>query len=407
MFNRIRKSKVAKGLASIITPLVLASGIYFSTPKFSYSEDNIASRNAMVQETYSVLPKTEDDKSLTSIIEDEKSNIIINKAYITSSVNGQISSIKNKEVKVEDTVKLNLVVEASVDGKKLYFSDVNDVTLNGKKLDSKIIKPWVHEDIDITWYKVEAEKSSYNNWETGKFVMEVPKYKETKILEGEEWSIIADANPTDILKDVNDGLGTMRYKVEVFHNNKTISTPGKNSVGAYGINNDVHRISFRTDDSFTGWMTSFFNIPYIFGNRVYQVENYIGVDCADLVIAAYRRVGHDIPYTHVTGLYQYSKVIANEKNVKLEGKEFYHKGKPLLFGKDVKEGDLLVFENSHVGVLYKDKSDPKGEFKGEADGTLNEYDTIIHVYYDNPKEEALDFVTRFSVVEFGKFYPSA
>jgi cell wall-associated NlpC family hydrolase len=139
-------------------------------------------------------------------------------------------------------------------------------------------------------------------------------------------------------------------------------------------------------------------LPYIYGNTEYQAENYIGLDCADFVIAAYRKAGHDVPYTHVTGLYKYSNVIAKEKDVKITNDDFYHKGKPLFFGKDVKEGDLLMFADSHVGVLYEDKSDPKGKFRGKADGILNKYDIMIHVYFDNPKQESLGFCASFSVL---------
>lgn len=37
MLNSLRKSKTAKGLVGLLSPLVLASGIYFSTPKFSHA----------------------------------------------------------------------------------------------------------------------------------------------------------------------------------------------------------------------------------------------------------------------------------------------------------------------------------------------------------------------------------
>lgn len=325
----------------------------------------------------------------------EVSKLDISKVYLVSRVNENPYSTSNKHAKLEDKVRLGLVVEAMVDGKKVYFSESNDVIIGDKKTEAK---PWVYGDVTITWYKIETEDSSYNNWWEGWFMLDTPTYKETKIKEGKDWSIIADAKPTEKLKDVNEGLGTMRYKVEMSYDNKKFSTPGKKSTTIQGITGEVHRLSFRKDDSFTGGLTSFFNLPYIYGNTEYQAENYIGIDCADFVIAAYRKAGHNTPYTHVTGLYKYSNVIAKEKDVKIRNDDFYHKGNPIIFGKDVKEGDLLIFANSHVGVLYKDKSDPDGEFKGEADGILNKYDIMIHIYFDNPKCESLDYCTSFSVL---------
>ncbi|MBM3199322.1 hypothetical protein FJZ53_00170 [Candidatus Woesearchaeota archaeon] len=35
MFNQLRKSKTTKGLVGLLSPLILASGIYFSTPSYT------------------------------------------------------------------------------------------------------------------------------------------------------------------------------------------------------------------------------------------------------------------------------------------------------------------------------------------------------------------------------------
>lgn len=356
---------------------------------------SVALLTMLAGNTYAINQRFSVNKAYAiNIAKEEISKPSISKVYLVSRVNEESYSTSHKHARLEDKVRLGLVVEAMVDGEKVYFSESNGVIIDDKKAKTK---PWIYGDVTITWYKVESEKSSYNNWEEGRFKMDTPTYKETKIDE-EDWSILADAKPTEKLKDVNEGLGTIRYKVEFYYNGKKVSTPGKESTDYQGITNDVHRISFRKDDSFTGWLTSFFNLPYIYGNTEYQAENSIGMDCADYVVAGYRKAGHDIPYTHVTGLYKYTNVIADEKDVKITNDDFYHKGKPLAFGKDVKEGDLLIFADSHVGVLYKDKSSPDSKFKGEADGILNKYDIMIHIYFDNPKYEKLDFCTSFSVL---------
>lgn len=331
----------------------------------------------------------------------------IKKVYITSCVNQSSYSTKSKDVRLEDRVKLNLVVESDLDGEKVYFSNSKDIVIAGKKIDKSKIKSGESYDFIIQWYKIEPEGSSYNNWEEGYFINNSPSYKETMIDSGNNWVIDADARPTNKDKDVNDGLGVMRYKAEVFYDGKSFFTQGKDSTNAYGITDKVHRLSFREDDSFTGWLTSFFNLPYIYGScgksdEEHQAEKYIGADCADLVVAAYRKLGYKIPYTHVLGLKKHANKIVDEKNLKIKEGTYYDSKKLLKYGRDVQKGDLLFFSDSHVGVLYKDKSDPEGTFKGEADGILNKYDTMIHVYFDNVAQESIEYYGHFSVFRWKK-----
>jgi len=287
-------------------------------------------------------------------------------------------------------------------GGEVHFSESKDVTVNGKKIDPSMTRPWPYESLEVRWYKVEPEKSSYNNWRIGYFEWEPLTYKETLFKEGKDWSVEADADPSDKVDNPNKGLGTMRYKAEVTYNDKKLSTPGKESIDYQGMTNKVHRVSFRKDDTFTGWLFSFFNLPYIFGSSRRQAEEYVGVDCADLVICAYKKTGAKVDYTNVQGLKKYTDLIFQEKNMHYRYGTFCYKDKPLLFGQDVKEGDLLVFDGSHVGVLYKDRSDPEGDLKGAPDGILNEYDTFIHVLSDNPSEDRLDYCVSFSVLRWKK-----
>ncbi|MDP2906601.1 MAG: hypothetical protein Q8O03_01535, partial [Nanoarchaeota archaeon] len=256
------KNVLRKAAVSIALLTMLAGNTSSVTQKFSINKDYTINRT-----------------------KEEVSKPDINKVYLVSRVNEEPYSTSHKHVRLEDKVRLGLVVEATVDGKKFYFSESNEVIIDDKKEEAK---PWVYGDVTITWYKVEAEKSCYNNWWEGWFILDTITYKETKIREGKDWSILADAKPTEELKDVNEGFGTMRYKVEISYDNKKSSTPGKKSTNFQGITNDVHKISFRKDDSFTGWLTSFFNLPYIYGNTEYQVENSIGMDCADFVVLGYR-----------------------------------------------------------------------------------------------------------------------
>jgi hypothetical protein len=68
----------------------------------------------------------------------------------------------------------------------------------------------------------------------------------------------------------------------------------------------VFRYSFRSGDDFLGWLSSFFNVPYLFGSAGKgtrnQAERYLGADCADILVAALRRSGFALDYTSVTDL---------------------------------------------------------------------------------------------------------
>ncbi|MEK6757796.1 MAG: hypothetical protein AABX88_01580 [Nanoarchaeota archaeon] len=316
----------------------------------------------------------------------------INKVYLTSCIDNQVCSTESKNVRLENKVKLNLVAESEENRKKIYFSESDNIYINGKKIESSEIKRWDSKNIPIKWFKIEPKNNNYSNGSGEKFHWDKIKYKETLIDDGNNWVLNADATPTDSSKNINDGLGTMRYKFEVINNGKKISSPGKESTNLYGINDDVHRISFRKDNSFVGWLTSFFNLPYIYGssgksNKEHQTEKYIGSDCADLIVGAYRKTGKNIPYTYVAGLTKFTDTIIDEKNLDSDGENYYYNNKSLKFGSDVKVGDLILFGKWHVGVLVEDKSNPDSEYNGGPDGLFNKYDLMIHTLFNTPTKE--------------------
>lgn len=334
-----------------------------------------------------------------------KNNLDINKIYLTSCVNDGIYSTESKNATLEDKVMLNLVVESNINGKRIYFSESNNVSINGENLDSSVVEP---EDLGhflIKWYKIESKRNKYNNGSNESFHWDTPVYKETLIDNGDNWTMLADAHPTNVLKDVNEGLGTMRYKVEFIYNNKKFSTPGKESVNLQGITEDVHRISFRKGDDFIGWLTSFFNLPYIYGSdgktdEDHQTEKNIGADCADLIVGAYRKMGNNIPYTYSVGLIDFTNTIIEESDLFTDGENFYNSHKLVKYGDDVKNGDLILFGKWHVGVIAEDKSNPKGFYKGKADGIFNKYDLMIHTLFDTPSKDSMGDYGRFSILRW-------
>ena len=101
-----------------------------------------------------------------------------------------------------------------------------------------------------------------------------------------------------------DRLGTLRLAATVSAGGVTLSTPGLDAAPDGQIGPSVLRYSFRSGDDFLGWLSSFYNVPYLFGSAGRgarsQAERYVGADCADILVAALRRSGlHHLEYSSV------------------------------------------------------------------------------------------------------------
>jgi len=103
-----------------------------------------------------------------------------------------------------------------------------------------------------------------------------------------------------------DGLGVMHLAATVHLGDAALSTPGADDAPDGTLAARVFRYSFRSGDDFLGWLTSYFNVPYLFGSAGKgaraQAERYVGADCADVLVAALRRTGRRLEYTSVGDL---------------------------------------------------------------------------------------------------------
>jgi hypothetical protein len=102
------------------------------------------------------------------------------------------------------------------------------------------------------------------------------------------------------------GLGVMHLTATVHVGEVAAATPGAEDAPDGTLAARVFRYSFRSGDDFVGWLTSYFNVPYLFGSAgkgaKAQAERYVGADCADVLVAALRRMGKRIEYTSVADL---------------------------------------------------------------------------------------------------------
>lgn len=166
--------------------------------------------------------------------------------------------------------------------------------------------------------------------------------------------------------------GSFWYQAEVLKDGRILRSPGIEENTSQGLSPDVFRLTFCRDEAeYIHHLTGFFNVPGIFGSTIRQSTNYIGADCADVLMAAYTKW----------------KKIPNEKNynVAMLVRKFptvaefnLQEGNPdsaVSWNKHVQPGDFIAVRYGgarsyqHIGALYSDKN---------KNGLLDPADLIIH-----------------------------
>lgn len=213
------------------------------------------------------------------------------------------------------------------------------------------------------------------------------EYVEAPLPEGEDrWSVtVTGARPTDAALAAARGeayreLGTMRLAATL----SPAEGPARSTADARDrprgeISGEVFRYSVRAGDDVFGWLTAYFNVPYVFGSAGVgarsQAERFIGADCADLIVAALRRAGRsDMPYSSVGGLVR--GLVRVAEAIAVPG--------PAQSGYAPRPGDILALEYvgadalprawDHVVVFAEDRGPA-----GTADGALGPEDLVADI----------------------------
>lgn len=349
-------------------------------------------------------------------------NYALHEAYIVSSADGGIPSDASKNVSIDQQVNLYALVYATADGLEYYLgpSSIDNAIINHEK---RTVTP-ASEEFKVTWFKIEPVmyhidgKSpnpgmpSYSNSKLygknhGAWLGFDPiQYISTEIPRECGFTLKPNAHPTDRALDTNDGLGTMRYQVKIQFGNQNVASPGAQDTNYLGIKPSVHRISFRLDDSFIGYLTSFFNVPEVFGSdgpssENHQTELFTGTDCADILVGTARLMESNIAYTYVDGLKEYTYTKSEHLLFDVDGNiTSAETGQSTIvrFGEDIQVGDILPMKwlglksgrsYEHVGVVVADLSDPNGMYKGKPNGVLDAFDLIGHLGHYQLKIEPI------------------
>lgn len=303
--------------------------------------------------------------------------------HIVSRVNrpGTIADARAKRARADVGVTLYAVLEVAHGDTPVFFSDAPVVRLRGRLHTTRAMDQ--APPALLLWYKVEPATEDMSNTISGSFRFEAIDYREVLM---RSWLFRAggpaDVRPT-LTPDRGRGVGTMRYKLRALTTTGALSTPGRDArrgPGSGGLDDGVHRVSLRRDDTYLGVMTEMYGQPYIWASagrnpETHQSERLEGADCADLMVYGARRKGYRIPYTWTGGLHRYTRTLARG-TPDMNGVYVDARGQPIPF---TRPGDLLLFPR-HVGALARDRG---------VKGVLDTADVMMHTLFASPREQPI------------------
>ncbi|MFH2045143.1 MAG: hypothetical protein ABIK92_08345 [Pseudomonadota bacterium] len=185
----------------------------------------------------------------------------------------------------------------------------------------------------------------------------------------------------------SNNIGSFWFQAEVTKSGQKFATPGIESKDHRGLSNKVFRISIKQGNDLLGNLTSYFNVPAVFGSTPYQVKNHIGIDCADVLMAAYSK-SKNLP---IAKDYNVAMLTSKFKTVVKSRIEDGQPVSKIRWQKDIRAGDFIAVKYSvngqyqHIGVLYNDQN---------GNGLLDGEDLILHAGPDP---------LHFSMIKSGPF----
>ncbi len=201
---------------------------------------------------------------------------------------------------------------------------------------------------------------------------------------------VSAAHPSERAHDTHGGAGSSWFAARVdLPDNATLTTPDASSVDRLGVAPSVMRVSFREDDTFIGWLSTYFHVASVFGSNgpsaaAHQADRYTGADCADVLVGALRASGRrELAYGSVATLGEYATALTGVMRADDAGlRDASGARVTLRWGADVRAGDVVTIDYAddpgaslprawdHVGALVSD---------ADGDGALSPGDTLRHM----------------------------
>jgi hypothetical protein len=165
-------------------------------------------------------------------------------------------------------------------------------------------------------------------------------------------------------------VGSFWFQAELAGEGWMARSPGTGPKGEVELSTAVLRVSLRDGDGFLGMLSSFHNVPAVFGSMPRQSMNYMGVDCADVLVAAHARwLGRDEPRN-----YNVAALVAGLPHAAEFDVDAGTPSRRVAWGGDIRPGDLIAVRYrgarayQHIGALYAD----------DGDGRLGPGDLVMH-----------------------------
>ena len=278
---------------------------------------------------------------------------------------------------IYNPVQAEVIIKSSIDGNS-WSRQLSIYPRSSQKI---VLKVDQREKASIKWFQIIPDiskiyKNANHPWEPNPYkwvgLAKIDYFKEELKQFRNQWMIRPKfQNKSFASPFFHQRLGSFWIQAQIESNHKKISSPGIEDSDHRGLSPKVFRISIRAADGFIGYLTSFFNVPALFGSVPYQSNNHIGADCADILIAAYGK------WKNIKIKKNYNVAMLVNKFKKVQ--EFDIKmGKPsqkLKWQKDLRPGDFIAVryyanrQYQHIGALYQDANHNK---------ILDQNDLVIH-----------------------------
>lgn len=305
------------------------------------------------------------------------------------------------QARVGEEVRLSVVLDF---GRGRLLGDVSPVTLDGR---ARVVAGPLPAGARVTWTQVEPRRehvatpspnpgvTSFSNAvlfgpRHGRWLgYDALEYTQ-RGLPGEGPSqTLSAARPGDAAEDTHGGAGSMWLAAAVtLADGAEVRTPDATSVDRLGLAREVMRVSFRADDSYAGWLSTYFHVTSVFGSNgptaaLHQADRYTGADCADVLVGALRASGRrELAYTSVAGIGAYARALTGPLRIDGGGlRDASGAAVRLRWGAEVAAGDLVTIDYAddpdaslprawdHIGALVRD----------DGDGVLSPNDTLRHM----------------------------
>jgi hypothetical protein len=306
-----------------------------------------------------------DNQPLIETIDDTMDRSAYRPTLIISSKTGDSRWSKKRAIYPLEKQTVRLRIADRKYDKIRWYLIFADLTRNYKNANN----PW--EPNAYAW--VGFEKIQYHRMLLTEFSnqVEITPFPSTGFDTVRRW-FSNQGHPSYRLAFYNDGVGTFWFQVEAEKGKKRYRSRGIEDADSRGLTKDVMRVSIRQEGGYLGYLTSFYNIPGIFGSVLSQSINHIGADCADILMSA-RSKWRGAPLRK-----NYNVTMLVDKFPTLAAVEMSH-GVPSVevrWEKTIRPGDFIAVRYGdtgkkyhHIGALYRDANE---------NGILDGADLVLH-----------------------------